>query len=114
MNYHNRHKITDWEKFREFAKVHEDKTQVEMAKLWQGEISDRTLSYRVRLHRLRLASSCTNRLYTTDASGLDIMGWEKNGFYWKKKTYGYRERDEARRQAFLAELSTLPPSLIVR
>ena len=37
----NGHKITDWEKFREFAKVNGEKTQVEMAKLWDGEISDR-------------------------------------------------------------------------
>lgn len=40
----NGHKITDWEKFREFAKTHGDKTQVEMAVLWEGEISDRTIS----------------------------------------------------------------------
>ena len=40
----NGHKITDWEKFREFAKVNGEKTQVEMAKLWDGEISDRTIS----------------------------------------------------------------------
>ena len=40
----NGHKITDWEKFKEFAKVNGDKTQVEMAKLWIGEISDRTIS----------------------------------------------------------------------
>jgi transposase len=40
----NGHKITDWEKFREFAKVHGDKTQVEMAQLWEGQISDRTIS----------------------------------------------------------------------
>ncbi len=39
-----RQKITDWEKFRAFAKTHEEKTQVEMAHLWQGEISDRTIS----------------------------------------------------------------------
>jgi transposase len=38
------HKITDWEKFREFAKVHGDKTQKQMAQLWDGEISDRTIS----------------------------------------------------------------------
>jgi transposase len=37
-------KITDWEKFRAFAKEHGDKTQVEMAQLWKGEISDRTIS----------------------------------------------------------------------
>ena len=36
----NGHKITDWDKFREFANVNGDKTQVEMAKLWSGEISD--------------------------------------------------------------------------
>jgi hypothetical protein len=40
----NGHKITDGEKFREFAKTYGDKTQVEMAKLWEGEISDRTIS----------------------------------------------------------------------
>lgn len=32
----NGHKITDWEKFREFAKTNGDKTQVEMASLWDG------------------------------------------------------------------------------
>ena len=38
------HKITDWEKFREFAKTHGDKTQKQMAQLWDGEISPRTIS----------------------------------------------------------------------
>ncbi len=33
-----------WEKFREFVEVNGDKTQVEMASLWQGEISARTIS----------------------------------------------------------------------
>jgi hypothetical protein len=37
-------KITDWQKFRTFVKVHGDKTQAEMAKLWEGEISQRTIS----------------------------------------------------------------------
>src|ERR687893_407108 len=40
----NSHKITDWEEFRAFAKTHGDKTQVEMAQLWEGQISDRTIS----------------------------------------------------------------------
>jgi len=40
----NNNKIADWEKFRDFAKIHGDKTQVEMAKLWSGQISDRTIS----------------------------------------------------------------------
>lgn len=37
-------KITDWEKFRAFAKEHEDKTQAEMAQLWEGNLSSRTIS----------------------------------------------------------------------
>ena len=40
----NDHKITDWEKFREFALTHGDKTQAEMAELWDDQISDRTIS----------------------------------------------------------------------
>ena len=39
-----RRKITDWDKFRAFAKEHESKTQVEMAALWEGDISARTIS----------------------------------------------------------------------
>ena len=38
----NGHKINDWEKFTTFVEVNGDKTQVEMAKLWTEEISDRT------------------------------------------------------------------------
>jgi transposase len=38
----NGHKITNWEKFRCFALSHVDKTQAEMAKLWDDQISDRT------------------------------------------------------------------------
>lgn len=37
-------KITDWEKFRAFVKEHGDKTQTEMAQLWEGEISQGTIS----------------------------------------------------------------------
>jgi len=40
----NGHKITDWEKFKEFIKVNGEKTQVEMAKLWAEDISSRTIS----------------------------------------------------------------------
>jgi transposase len=39
-----RQKITDWQKFRAFVQEHGDKTQVEMAQLWEGEVSDRTIS----------------------------------------------------------------------
>ena len=40
----NGHKIRDWEAFRIFAKAHGEKTQAEMAELWQGDISARTIS----------------------------------------------------------------------
>ena len=40
----NGHKITDWEGFKEFVRANGDKTQEEMAKLWEGQISDRTIS----------------------------------------------------------------------
>ncbi len=37
-------KITDWENFSQFAKIHGDKTQVQMAQLWPEKISKRTIS----------------------------------------------------------------------
>lgn len=40
----NNHKITDWDKFRQFVQTYGDKTQAEMAELWEGEISRRTIS----------------------------------------------------------------------
>ncbi len=40
----NGHKITDWEKFKSFVETNGDKTQIEMAQLWQENISDRTIS----------------------------------------------------------------------
>jgi len=61
--------------------LHGDKTQSEMVQLWQGELSERTIS-RAGAHRM-------------DS---------------KKKTYGYRERDEDKRTAFVAQLVTIAPS----
>lgn len=37
-------KINDWEKFRAFVKTYGDKTQSEMAQLWEGEVSQPTIS----------------------------------------------------------------------
>ena len=81
----NGHKITDWDKFQEFAKTHGDKTQAEMAALWSDDISARTL-------RARIAE---NRLHP------------------EKKTYGYRERDEVKRQEFALALTSKTHSMIV-
>ena len=40
----NNHKITDWKKFTEFANANGDKTQEQMAQLWEGDISKRTIA----------------------------------------------------------------------
>jgi transposase len=37
-------KITDWGKFTQFVRTHAQKTQAEMAELWEGDISARTMS----------------------------------------------------------------------
>lgn len=79
------HAITDWRQFRQFAQEHGDKTQAEMAQAWEGRISQRTLS----------------------------RALKRIGFTRKKKTYGYRERNEAKRQAFLAKIATNSPETLV-
>lgn len=38
------HRITDWSKFRAFVQANADKTQAELAQLWEGEMSARTIS----------------------------------------------------------------------
>ncbi|HEY9903832.1 MAG TPA: IS630 family transposase [Candidatus Sericytochromatia bacterium] len=72
-------KITDWGKFTQFVRTHAQKTQAEMAELWEGDISARTMS-----------------------RALQKIGWSR------KKTYGYRERDGVKRAAFLEQLATIP------
>ena len=67
------------------AKIHGDKTQVEMAKLWDGEISDRTIS----------------------------RALKKIGFTRKKRPMAFQERDEVKRKAFIANLSSVDPDRIV-
>ena len=39
-----RHKITDWQRFREFVQQHGDKTQGQMAKLWGENVSQQNIS----------------------------------------------------------------------
>lgn len=38
------HRISDWDEFRAFSQRYGDKTQAEMAQLWQGDMSERTIS----------------------------------------------------------------------
>jgi transposase len=40
----NRHKITDWERFRAFAQEHGDKTQSRMAQLWGDNVTQQNIS----------------------------------------------------------------------
>ena len=40
----NRHKITDWDRFRAFAKKHGGKPQAEMAKLWGEGVTQQNIS----------------------------------------------------------------------
>jgi transposase len=39
-----RHKISDWERFREFAQKHGDKTQGQMALLWGNNVTQQNIS----------------------------------------------------------------------
>ena len=75
----NGHKITDWDKFRAFAASYGDKTQAEMAELWEGKISTRTISRA--LHKI--------------------------GFTRKKIHMATANAPEAKRAAFIAQLTPL-------
>ena len=44
----NRHKITDWQRFREFANQHGGKTQGQMALLWGDNVSQQNISNALR------------------------------------------------------------------
>lgn len=48
----NRHKITDWQKFREFAQKHGDKTQGQMAQLWGEGVTQQNISDALRKIRV--------------------------------------------------------------
>jgi transposase len=62
-------KINDWNKFRAFVKEHGDKTQTEMAQLWDGEISQRTIS-----RALRKIGHTRKKKHTGIANGMKPSG----------------------------------------
>ena len=78
-------KIPDLEQFRKFAQINGSKTQKEMADEWPDKVSDRTIS----------------------------KALKKIGYTIKKKTYGYRERDEDKRKKFLAKIRDKRPEQLV-
>jgi len=64
---HNR--ITDWDKFAEFAKQHGGKTQKQMAQLWGEPISDRTIARalaRLGLSRKKRRMAIVNGMRTNE------------------------------------------------
>jgi transposase len=73
-------KITDLEKFEEFAQAYGSLTQKEMAEKWKEKISDRTIG------------KALKKLNHT-----------------RKKTCGYQERDEEKREEFKLEISKVKP-----
>ena len=44
---HAKQKISDLDAFRQFAEQHQDRTQAEMAQLWEAPVSSRTISRRL-------------------------------------------------------------------
>ncbi|WP_216595581.1 IS630 family transposase [Myxosarcina sp. GI1] len=68
-------KIQDLERFKQFVKQHQDKTQQQMADLWGENLTQQNIS----------------------------DGMEKLGIT-RKKTYGYQERDEEKRKQFKEKL----------
>ena len=63
----NRHKITDWQQFREFAERHGGKTQGQMAQLWGEGVSQQNISDALR----KLGLSRKKRL-TDTANGMKV------------------------------------------
>lgn len=61
----NRHKITDWKRFREFVEQHGDKTQAQLAKLWGDNVTQQNISDALR----KIGVSRKKRL-TAIASGM--------------------------------------------
>ncbi len=58
----NRHKITDWQRFSEFAQVHGGKTQGQMAKVWGEGVTQQNISHALR----KLGLSRKKRLTATE------------------------------------------------
>ncbi|MEH1880514.1 IS630 family transposase [Nostoc sp.] len=77
-------KIPDLEQFQKFTLLNGSKTQAEMAEAWPEEVSDRTIG------------KALKKLVIPE-----------------KKTYGYRERDEDKRQEFRVKISQKEASQLV-
>lgn len=63
----NRHKIRDWQRFREFAKANGGKTQGQMALLWGDNVSQQNIS-----EALRKLGLSQKKRHTDIESGMSI------------------------------------------
>lgn len=82
------HKITDWEKFREFARINRNLTSAKMTIEWE------------KLTNVQISDTVIQR-------ALKKIG------YTSKKTFGYIEANAEKRKQFLEELQNIDPALIV-
>lgn len=55
----SRHKIKDWQKFREFVQQHGDKTQAQLAKVWGDDVSQQNISDALRKIGVSRKKRCT-------------------------------------------------------
>lgn len=68
-------KIADWDKFGDFVAEHGDKTQAQMATLWEGGVSQRTISRALR----KIGYTRKKKLMAT------AKGMKQNGkLFWSK------------------------------
>jgi transposase len=61
------HKITDWQRFREFAQKHGGKTQAQMAKLWGENVTQQNISDALRKIGLSRKKTRTAKLTGEEA-----------------------------------------------
>jgi transposase len=65
------HKITDWDRFGEFAKKHGDKTQAQMAKLWGDNVTQQNISdalKKIGLSRKKRLTATLNAMTSSEKS----------------------------------------------
>jgi len=65
------HKITDWDRFVEFAKKHGDKTQMQMEKLWGDKVTQQNISdalKKIGLSRKKRLTATLNAMTSSEKS----------------------------------------------
>jgi hypothetical protein len=87
-------KLKDEEKFRDFVKNNQDKTQAKMAEIWVDNVTQQNLSY-----------ACKKLGITRKKASAYFAVARRNTH--SRPTYGYRERDEEERARFREKLEKI-------